>query len=147
MEKENAEVGFILNSIKTEQFALFELNYNAEKQTNLKRSIQFKLDQTNKRIGVFLGFEFIQEEKIFIKIVVSCHFIIKEDSWEKFINLKQAKVIVPKGFLAHIAMITMGTCRGILFAKTEGTVFSKFIIPTLNVEKMIKSDAEFILKT
>ena len=52
-------------------------------------------------------------------------------------------MIVPKGFLAHLAMITTGTSRGVLFAKTEATPFSKFIVPTLNVEEMIKKDAIF----
>jgi hypothetical protein len=52
-------------------------------------------------------------------------------------------LIVPKGFLAHLAMITTGTSRGVLFAKTEATPFSKFIIPTLNVSEMIYEDAIF----
>jgi hypothetical protein len=45
--------------------------------------------------------------------------------------------------MAHLAMITTSTCRGVLFAKTEGTEFYKFIIPTLNVTGMINEDAEF----
>ncbi len=54
-------------------------------------------------------------------------------------------MVVSKGFLAHLAMITTGTARGVLFAKTEATQFSKFIIPTLNVAEMIKEDASFDL--
>jgi hypothetical protein len=40
-------------------------------------------------------------------------------------------------------MLTTGTSRGVLFAKTEATQFSKFIVPTLNVTEMIKEDASF----
>lgn len=103
--------------------------------------MQFKLDNQNKSIATFLGFEFMQGKKVFLKIQVSCHFKIEESAWNSFI--KQDQLVVPKGFLAHLAMITTGTARGVLFAKTEGTPFSKYIIPTINVAEMIKEDASF----
>lgn len=141
MKKEKTQVGFALQGIKTEQFAIFEENYAPKKETGLGTELQFKLDQSNKQIAVFLGFEFMQGKKVFLKIVVSCHFKIEESSWSSFIQENQ--LIVPKGFLAHLAMITTGTSRGVLFAKTEGTQFSKFIVPTLNVAEMIQEDATF----
>ena len=141
MKKESTNVGFALQGIKTEQFAIFEDSYASKKETDLGTELKFKLDQTNKQIGVFLGFEFMQGKKVFLKIQVSCHFKIKESSWISFIQEK--KIIVPKNFLVHLAMITTGTSRGILFAKTEGTEFSNFIIPTLNVAEMIQEDAIF----
>jgi len=141
MKKENTQIGFVLLGIKTEQFAIFEENFSPKKEAGLGTQLQFKLDQENKQIGVFLGFEFIQGKKVFLKIQVSCHFKIEENSWASFVN--QNKLIVPKGFLAHLAMITTGTTRGVLFAKTEATPFSTFIIPTLNVAEMIKEDASF----
>lgn len=143
MKKVSAQVDFTLQAIKTEQFAIFEEHYAPKKETGLGTELQFKLDEVNKQIGVFLGFEFIKSKKVFIKILVSCHFKINETSWNNFVKAKERKIIVPKGFLAHLAMITTGTSRGVLFAKTEGTPFSKFIIPTLNVVEMITADAEF----
>ncbi len=141
MKKENTQVGFALKGIKTEQFAIFEENYSPKKETSLGTELQFKLDQNNKQIAVFLGFEFLQGKKVFLKIQVSCHFKIEEGSWNSLIQ--ENKLIVPKGFLAHLAMITTGTSRGVLFAKTEATPFSTFIVPTLNVAEMIKEDVLF----
>lgn len=141
MKKENTQVGFALKGIKTEQFAIFEENYSPKKETSLSTELQFKLDQNNKQIAVFLGFEFLQGKKVFLKIQVSCHFKIEESSWNSLIQ--ENKLIVPKGFLAHLAMITTGTSRGVLFAKTEATPFSTFIVPTLNVAEMIKEDVSF----
>ena len=114
---------------------------NPKKETSLGTELQFKLDQNNKQIAVFLGFEFLQGKKVFLKIQVSCHFKIEESSWNSLIQ--ENKLIVPKGFLAHLAMITTGTSRGVLFAKTEATPFSTFIIPTWNVGEMIKEDVLF----
>lgn len=141
MKKENTQVGFALKGIKTEQFAIFEENYSPKKETSLGTELQFKLDQNNKQIAVFLGFEFLQGKKVFLKIQVSCHFKIEESSWNSLIQ--ENKLIMPKGFLAHLAMITTGTSRGVLFAKTEATPFSTFIVPTLNVAEMIKEDVLF----
>ncbi len=147
MKKEDTQIGFELQGIKTEQFAIFEENYISKKETGLGTELQFKIDQKNMQIGVFLGLEYIQGKKVFLKIQVSCHFKIEEKSLENFIQKRESKLIVPKGFLAHLAMITTGTARGILFAKTESTLFSKFIVPTLNVAEMIAEDAMFDLIT
>ncbi|TAG09478.1 MAG: hypothetical protein EAZ13_07200 [Sphingobacteriia bacterium] len=143
MKKENIQVAFTMQGIKTEQFAIFEDHYAPKKGTGLGTELQFKLDHKNKQIGVFLGFEFLQGKKIFLKIQVSCHFKIEESSWNNFIQKAEAKLVVPKGFLAHLAMITTGTTRGVLFAKTESTPFSKFIVPTLNVAEMITENTSF----
>ena len=140
MEKEN--VKFALNGIKIEQFAILEENYDPNKiEISLGTGLQFKIDNKNEQIACFLSFEFIQKEKIFLKIQVSCHFKIEKSAWNSFI--KEDNLVVSKGLLAHLAMITTGTARGALFAKTEGTPFSKYIVPTINVEEMIKEDALF----
>lgn len=143
MKNDNEQVGFALQGIRTEQFAIFEENYASKKETSLGTELQFKLDQKNKQIGVFLGFEFIQGKKIFLKIQVSCHFRIEEKTWENFIQKDNAKLVVPKGFLTNMAILATGTTRGVLFAKTESTPFSKFIVPTLNGAEMINEDASF----
>jgi hypothetical protein len=143
MKNENNNVGFALLAIKTEQFAIFEENYASKKETGLTTEIQFKIDQKNSQIGVFLTLEFFQMKKVFIKIQVSCHFKIIEESWICFAKENELKIIIPKEFLAHLAMITVGTTRGILFSKMEGSPFSKYIVPTINVAEMIKEDASF----
>jgi len=41
------------------------------------------------------------------------------------------------------AMLTAGALRRILHAKTEGTSFNKYVLPTINVTGIIKEDAKF----
>lgn len=145
MGKEKTNIGFALQGIKTEQFAILDENYTPKKEVGLGTGLQFKINHQNKQIATFLSFEFIQGKKVFLKIQVSCHFKIEENAWDSFI--RENKLILPKGFLAHLAMITTGTTRGILFAKTEATPFSKYMIPTINVAEMIEDDASFDLIT
>lgn len=135
-------VEFQLKGIKTEQFAVLADHYNASKETGFKAQFQFKIHAPSQQIGVFGAFEFVQGKHVFMKIEISCHFFIVATAWNSF-KQSENKFLIPKGFMAHLAMITTGTCRGVLFVKTEGSEFSKFIIPTLNVAEMIEEDGEF----
>lgn len=138
---EQKKVGFVLQTIKTEQFAILNENLNHKKTVDLDSQLQFKFDQKQKLIGVEVSFEYIQSKKVLLKIVVSCHFKIESDSWQTFLETQKGKIVVPKGFLAHLAMITVGTTRGVLHTKTESTDFAKFILPAMNVFDMIPNDA------
>lgn len=145
--KANNAITFNLDGIKTEQFAILEENYSDKKKSvDFGTGIQFMIDSESKFIGSVVRIGFDQGKKSFLKIDVSCHFKIEDDSWNTFINKKQQTLTIPKSFLAHMAMITVGTLRGILFAKTEGTIFNKFIIPTIDVASMIEKDETFSLK-
>ena len=132
---EQKKVGFELQGIKTEQFAILNENFNHKKPVDLNSQLQFKFDQKQSLIGVEIGFEYLQSKKILLKIVVSCHFKIEADSWQTFLEIQKGKIVVPKGFLAHLAMITVGTTRGVLHTKTESTDYAKFILPAIMLLK------------
>ncbi|OXB04393.1 hypothetical protein [Flavobacterium pectinovorum] len=140
---ENESAGFALIAIKTEQFALFEENYSSKKEMNVTTSLEFKINEGEKRIGVFATFTFDQTKKPFVKTQVSCHFVIDPNSWKSFI--KNDLIIFPKSFIGHLTMLTIGTARGVLHAKTEGTEFNKFILPVINVNELVDKDAEFTI--
>ena len=86
---------------------------------------------------------FDSDSKPFLIIEASCHFSISDSAWADMLNSETNSLVVPKGFLCHMAMLTVGTSRGILHAKTEGTCFNKYVLPTINVTDIIKEDAAF----
>ncbi len=43
-------------------------------------------------------------------------------------------------------MLCVGTARGILHAKTEGTAFNDFILPAINVEELVEEDTHVRLE-
>ncbi len=47
---------------------------------------------------------------------------------------------MPKNFAQHIGVITVGTARGILHTKTEGTILNSLIIPSINVLELVPND-------
>jgi len=51
--------------------------------------------------------------------------------------------VIPKGFLTHLTVLTIGTARGVLHTKLEKTGFEKYLLPTLNISDLIKEDMTF----
>lgn len=143
MEKKAKSIGFSLKRVSTEQFAIIEEGFNNKGKIRVNTSFRFAADDKSKYMAVFASFVFDSNEKPFLIVEASCHFSIKETAWNDMINTDLRTLVVPKGFLTHLVMLTVGTSRGILHAKTEGTSFNKYVLPTINVSEIIKSDASF----
>ena len=142
----NIPIGFALLQVKTEQFAVIEGNYKESEKVELNTSLEFKVSHDTKAIGVFIKFIFEQAKCPFLIVEVSCHFNILDSSWEGFQFGENGAIIIPKNLLQHLGMITVGTARGVLHAKTEGTSLNKFFIPTVNVVEMVTDDGAFLKK-
>lgn len=137
------EIGFALRGIKTEQFAVLEEHFSPKKEVELSTNFHFKLNAEEHQVGVYTTFQYEQGKKVFIKLEVSCHFEIEEETFKGFKNANQ--ICIPVGFMRHLSVITIGTARGILHSKTENTLFNSFLIPTINVTEALKEDIVFHL--
>ncbi|HAH54212.1 MAG TPA: hypothetical protein DCM02_02715 [Flavobacterium sp.] len=134
-------VSFRLLNIVTEQFATFEVE-NLPETNDLKSELQFSINPENRVVSCRMKFQFLHENQPIVTLTVVCNFDIEESSWNTNI-VSDKKIILPKHFLEHLCVITVGTSRGILHAKTENTFFNRFIIPTLNVSTLVEKDIVF----
>jgi hypothetical protein len=135
-----AAISFSLKGISTEQFAILESNYVLGENPKLGVSLSFGYNLQDRMIVPFVKCNFILHEKEFIILEVACHFQLDLKDWELCFNSKEDKLTVPKGFAQHLVMLTIGTARGVLHAKTEGTEFNRFFIPAVNVQSLICED-------
>lgn len=140
MSKEKNGVGFSLAKINTMQFAIIKDSFKEGLPVNLDLNIKFGLNVEHKVLSVFFTFKLLQEKNPFLIIEVGNYFNIDGDSWSKFIDEKNNTITFPKGFASHLVLLTIGTTRGVLHSKTENTPFNKFVLPTINVNELIKSD-------
>ncbi|MCH2084689.1 MAG: hypothetical protein MK226_20050 [Saprospiraceae bacterium] len=141
---EENTIGFILQKITTEQFAILEESFQADENTELGTELKFSINALEKRISVFPRFVFRHSKQSpFLIIAVGGHFKISESSWKQFIQSESHQIIVPRNFMAHLCVITVGTTRGILHAKTEGTAFNQFLLPSINIFDIIQKDVPF----
>ena len=137
----SVNIGFSLFEIVTDQFALFEENYSNDGKINLGTNLTFGLNKEQKVFSVSAKFTFEIKKKPFISIQATCFFEINDANWNSFI--KENKIVFPQPFVSHMAMLTVGTSRGILHSKTENTIFKRYIIPTTNVAEIIADDVWF----
>ena len=73
---------------------------------------------------------------------LACFFEIASEGWEEM--KKDGRWVVPVDFLRYMGTIVVGTARGVLHTKTEGTVLNACLLPPINVAELVKED--FIVK-
>lgn len=138
MNSKELALKFRIANIKTLEFAILEENYEESTEVGLSTALQFGFDDENHAIGVDVTFKFMHNEQSFLVISARCGFEINEEAFDSFKS--ENTITVPKGFASHLAVITVGTTRGILHEKTNNTPFNDFIIPTINLTEFIKED-------
>jgi hypothetical protein len=144
MEKENKIIGFGITQIATEQFAVIAEVFQEGKDVQVNHELNFGIDKINKRILVRKTARFHNiDNSPFMIITVSCQFSINNNDWQYLENIETGKINIPRSFAIHLTMLTVGTLRGILHAKTENTQFNKYIFPPFNVEKLIPNILSF----
>lgn len=138
MEK---QIGFKIAGIKTDQFAVIEDNFVDRKKNNLITDLEFKANKETHQIVASATFTFKSAKKPFLILQISCHFIVSDESWNNC--LQGSTATFPKDFMTHLVVLTVGTARGILHSKTEGTAFNRFLLPTINVNELVTEDIMF----
>lgn len=128
---------FRMFRINVEQFAILVENFPLEK-LNIATGLEVKYSLEGKSLAIVMTFNFISEEEKVMLLKLNCEFQIQEDDWNGQIN--DSRIIIPKSFIEYLVVQTVGTARGVLHCKTEGTAFNHIILPPMNVSDMINGD-------
>ena len=99
--------------------------------------INFALGEKN-IIKCTLKVVYLKESQPITQLVVETFFAIEEKSWEEL--KKDGKVVIPAGFLQHLAALTLSTARGIQYAKTVEIGINNYMIPLTNMTEIVKKD-------
>lgn len=138
-------VTFAIKSIETVEFATMSDAYKNGEKVGIATGFDLGLSNDDHALKVQFNLSFICEDRPFIILKVACDFAIEPKDFDKFKDKQGKKVTIPKGFLTHLAVLTVGTARGVLHAKLDNTDFDQFLLPSLNISQMIESDVVFDL--
>lgn len=145
-ETKEKSVGFFLANIETEQFAILEDLIADPSALRLNIDINFGIDPNKEMIGCFVEINYLLEKKkVGMKLATKCEFQIEQKAWNSFKGSSGKKLKINKGFLRHLAMISVGTTRGILHAETTQSDYNNYPLPTINVNEIIEKDQTFNL--
>lgn len=137
--KANETINFRMSNITVEQFAILaESEIQDESSIQYSLNITFRAEQSRHLVACKIDTLWKNNEETFIKLDLYCVFTIDEGDWSSFES--DSKLTIPSEFLQYMAMHTIGTSRGVLHAKTEGTPFNKYIIPPIDLQVMLNDD-------
>lgn len=138
-------IQFSIKSIATEEFATIKNCYLEHERVGIETGYGYGINPEENAVFVNFSLMFKCKENPVIILKISCGFEVEEADFRKLEDRENNRITVPKGFLTHLTVLTIGTARGILHAKLEKSGFEQFILPTLNISDMIEKDMEFKL--
>lgn len=138
-EQRQQRIGFKLAQIDTDQFALLEEDFISKKEVTLNVGVKFSVNPSDKGVGVHFLIKFQQGETVFIILETACYFAIETENWGSF-STENNKITFPQGFAMHLAVLTVGTARGILYEKIKESKVNQFMLPTIDVTNLVKED-------
>lgn len=129
-------IPYKISHIETVQFAIFPDNFiNGQEvliNTNCGYNVRSDLNQVRNVISV----NYTQNEKLLMVVQLACYYDIAPEGVEAI----KAEGKIPIDFLRYMGSISVGTIRGVIHAKTEGTVLNPVVMPPVNLEEMVKND-------
>lgn len=144
MATKNHKYLFALNRIFVNQFAIVDESYAETEGENIlfTHGMDIGGDDTNRILSFTMKVDFKKDDKIFLIIEAGCEFRIEPDSWKSLETESGKRKLLPKQLGSHLVGLTISTVRGILYAKTQNTVFNKFFIPLINIQELVKEDMQ-----
>ncbi|MCW4451587.1 hypothetical protein OK344_05135 [Kaistella sp. BT6-1-3] len=140
MEKNTTNILFRIIDIDTLQFATFDVGEVLEEDITINADYGFGFDNETSVLGCQYKVQLFSKKKLFIIIEVICLFSIKETSLKKLKVKSKKQYSFPANFMKSLVEITISTTRGILYEKTDGNKYQKFIIPLNELKDIFKED-------
>lgn len=138
------QLGFAFTGLRTASFATIDRAYKKTGVTNLITGLGFGLDIDDHTVTCTTKFAFEKKkDQPFLILEVQSLFEIKKEDFLDKVKQDENTYLIPKGLAIHFVVLTVGSARGVLHAKTEGTVYNQYLLPTINVKEMLQEDVIF----
>lgn len=138
------KLGFALSGLRTVSFATIDGAHKKTGKVNLITQLGFGIDTDEHIISCTVKFSFEKKEaQPFLILEVQALFEIQKDDFENKVLRDDNSYLVTKGLAIHFTVLTIGSARGILHAKTEGSVYNEYLLPTIDVQQIVEQEVVF----
>ncbi|MBC7000701.1 hypothetical protein [Cytophaga sp. FL35] len=135
------KLGFAFVGLKTISFAKIETAYKKTGEIDLITNLGFGIDVDDHTITCTTKSSFEKKKnQPFLIIELQGFFEIKKDDFNKKVKQPDGSYLISQSLATHFAVLMFGSARGVLHAKTEGTIFNQYLLPTMDVKNMIQED-------
>lgn len=105
---------------------------------SIENKVGLDFSKENRNIRVNMEFNFSDGMKSLMLLKMNCEFNIHKEDWDSF--TKDGVTIISKSLIDYLIVQTVGTARGILHCKTEGSPFNCIVLPPIDVSHKVKED-------
>ena len=138
------QLGFALVRLQTESFAIIESAYKKTGEVNLHSQLGFGLDAKESIVSCTVKFSFEKKaNQPFLILETTALFKIETNDFKEKVIQEDGSFLIAKALAIHFAVLTVGSARGILHAKTENTVYNDYLLPTIDVNQLVQDDISF----
>ena len=135
------KLGFAFTGLRTVSFALIDSAYKKTGSTDLLSQLGFGVDIDDHTITCNTKFSFEKKkDQPFLIVEVQGLFEIEKKDFQSKVKQEDGSFLITKDLATHFAVLTIGSARGVLHAKTEGTTFNQYLLPTIDVKSIIQED-------
>lgn len=135
------KLGFAFTGLRTISFAQIEVAYKKTGETNLISHLGFGIDIDDHTITCNTKFSFEKKkDQPFLILELRGLFTINKNDFLNKVKQTDNSFLITKDLATHFAVLMIGSARGVLHAKTEGTTFNQYLLPTMDVKNMIPED-------
>lgn len=120
------------------QFATFEDGYAEDsREIAISCKFTFAYNFSQNIVCCTNSVSIAKEGDVLVKADLDAYFAINPESVAAISDA--GAVVLPPELQAQFASLTYGTLRGVIFAKTLGTPFSKIVLPPNDVLEVMKT--------
>tara|TARA_E500000318_G_C3566874_1_gene216067 strand:- start:918 stop:1352 length:435 start_codon:yes stop_codon:yes gene_type:complete len=135
------KLGFALVGLKTLSFAIVEQAHKKTGETSLMTQLGFGVDVDDHTLTCNAKFSFEKKkDQPFLILEIQGLFEINKKDFLTKITREDNTYLITQDLATHFAVLTVGSARGVLHAKTEGTIYNQYLLPTINVKNIIQED-------
>lgn len=131
-------IPYRIERIENVQFAMFPHDFQNGQEVNVQTNCGYNVRSDLRQIRNVISVKFVQGDKLLLIAELACYYNVAPKGAE--IIKTDGKVSVE--FLRYMGSISVGVIRGVIHAKTEGTVLNPIVLPPVNLEEAIKSDMD-----
>ncbi|MGN1217238.1 MAG: hypothetical protein ACI4TD_04595 [Phocaeicola sp.] len=129
-------IPYRISHIETVQFAIFPDNYVNGKEVMVNTNCGYNVRSDIGQVRNIISVNYTQNDKLLLVVQLACYYDIAPEG----VTAIKEEGKIPVDFLRYMGSLSIGAIRGVIHAKTEGTVLNPVILPPVNLEGMVKND-------
>lgn len=129
-------IPYKIEKIETTQFAIFPDKVVNGAEVSIEVNSGFSFGDDLSPLKNVTSVQYKQGDALILVLEIVCYYALSDDGQEALRKVGK----IPADFLRYIGSFSIGIARGVIHARTDGTVLSPIILPPVNLNETIDKD-------